>query len=218
MSFISNVSNFKRAFEAMPLIGILRGVRPDEVTEIAEAAVEGGIRIVEIPLNSPDPLTSLERAAKAVSARAIVGAGTVLLQEEVDRVAAMGGQLIVSPNFNEQVVRKSKSLGLASVPGVMTPSEAFAALAAGGDALKLFPGEILSLPFLNALAQVLPKHTPMVLVGGIKPEDIAAFAGSSVGGFGIGSSLYKPGMRAAAVMERAKTLADAMRRAGFAKA
>jgi 2-dehydro-3-deoxyphosphogalactonate aldolase len=217
MSFISNVSNFKRAFEAMPLIGILRGVKPDEATEIAEAAVDGGIRIIEIPLNSPDPFMSLARAAKALSGRAIIGAGTVLTEDELERVAAMGGQLIVSPNFNDQVVLKSKSLGLVSAPGVMTPSEAFAALSAGADVLKLFPGEIMSLPFINALAQVLPKHAPLVLVGGVKPDSIAALAGSPVSGFGIGSSLYRPGMVAEEVRARAETFADAIRRAGFAK-
>jgi Entner-Doudoroff aldolase len=139
MSFISNLTDFKRAYELMPLIAILRGVRPDEVEAIAKAAIEEGIGIVEIPLNSPVPFESIGRIAKMFSGRAIVGAGTVLTSQELERVAAAGGQLAISPNFNPEVVEKSKSLGLVSAPGVMTPSEAFAALARGADVLKLFP-------------------------------------------------------------------------------
>lgn len=217
MNFIFNVSNFKKAFEAMPLIGILRGVRPDEAEEVASAVLHGGIRIIEIPLNSPDPVISIDRVAKALAGRAIVGAGTVLSRDEVDSVAAAGGQLIVSPNFNHQVVERTKASGLVSMPGVMTPSEAFAALAQGADVLKLFPGEILSLPVINALAAVLPRHVPLVLVGGVKAEGLSAFKQSPVSGFGVGSSLYKPGMNAFEAGERSRALVDAMRRAGFGK-
>jgi 2-dehydro-3-deoxyphosphogalactonate aldolase len=217
MNFIFNVSNFKKAFEVMPLIGILRGVKPDEVEAVAGAVLNGGIRIIEIPLNSPDPLISIGRAAKALAGRAIIGAGTVLNAEEVESVAAASGQLIVSPNFNHQVVERTKGLGLVSAPGVMTPSEAFAALAQGADVLKLFPGEILSLPVINALATVLPKHVPLVLVGGVTAEGLSAFKQSPVSGFGVGSSLYKPGMTAFEAGERSRALVDAMQRAGFGK-
>lgn len=218
MSFISNLPNFKKTFKLMPLIGILRGVKPEEAEAVAEAVIDGGIRIVEIPLNSPDPLVSIGRVSKAFAGRAIVGAGTVIAADEVESVAAAGGQLIVSPNFNLQVVEKSKSLGLVSAPGVMTPSEAFAAVASGADVLKLFPGEILSLPVIEAFAAVLPKHPPLVLVGGVKAEGVAAFTQSPVSGFGVGSSLYRPGMKASDVRERSQAFVDAMRRAGFGKA
>jgi 2-dehydro-3-deoxyphosphogalactonate aldolase len=218
MSFISNLTDFKRAYEIMPLIAILRGVRPEEVEAIARAVIEEGIGIVEIPLNSPESFESIGRIAKMFSGRAIVGAGTVLSSQELERVAAAGGQLAVSPNFNPQVVEKSKSLGLVSAPGVMTPSEAFAAHARGADVLKLFPGEILSLPVIKAYGAVLPKQVPLVLVGGVNLETIAAFANSPVSGFGIGSSLYKPGMDAAEVRERSRVFVRAMQTHGFGQA
>ena len=133
--------NFEDAFRQMPIIAILRGVRPSEAVAIAEAVFESGIRVIEIPLNSPDPLTSIRHVADRLAGRAVVGAGTVLSEAEVDRVAESGGRIIVSPNMDPQVIRKTKSRGLVSAPGIMTPSEAFAALAAGADVLKLFPGE-----------------------------------------------------------------------------
>jgi 2-dehydro-3-deoxyphosphogalactonate aldolase len=215
MSFISNLTDFKRAYELMPLFAILRGVRPEEVEATAKAVIEEGIGIVEIPLNSPEPFESIGRIAKMFSGRAIVGAGTVLTSQELERVAAAGGQLAISPNFNPGVVEKSKSLGLVSAPGVMTPSEAFAALARGADVLKLFPGEVLSLPVIKAYGAVLPKQAPLVLVGGVNLEAIAAFANSPVSGFGIGSSLYKPGMDASEVRERSRAFVKAMRAHGF---
>jgi 2-dehydro-3-deoxyphosphogalactonate aldolase len=218
MSFISNLTDFKRAYELMPLIAILRGVRPEEVETIAKAVTAEGIGIVEVPLNSPVPFESIGRIAKMFSGRAIVGAGTVLTSQELERVAAAGGQLVISPNFNPEVVEKSKSLGLVSAPGVMTPSEAFSALARGADVLKLFPGEILPLPVIKAYGAVLPKHVPLVLVGGVSLETIAAFANSPVSGFGIGSSLYKPGMNASEVRERSRAFVKAMRAHGFGQA
>jgi 2-dehydro-3-deoxyphosphogalactonate aldolase len=218
MSFISNVADFKKAFDRMPLIAILRGARPEEAEAIAGAVCDAGIQILEIPLNSPQPLFSIERVAKLLAGRAIVGAGTVLKPEEVDSVATAGGQLIVSPNFNNSVVQRTKELGLVSAPGVMTPSEAFAALNAGADVLKLFPGEILSKPVIAALAAVLPPQAPLVLVGGVTLEGIGAFARTAIAGFGIGSNLFKPGFDPAEVGSRSRLLVEAMRRAGFGRA
>jgi 2-dehydro-3-deoxyphosphogalactonate aldolase len=208
-------SRFTAAFKRMPLIAILRGVRPEEAEDVANAILEEGIRIIEIPLNSPDPLRSIERIAKGLPHDAIIGAGTVLSEADVAAVARAGGQLIVSPNFECSVVMKSKALGLVSAPGVMTPSEAFAALAAGADVLKLFPGELLSLPVIQAYAAVLPKDIALVLVGGVKAVGLAGFRGSPIKGFGVGSSLYKPGTGAGEVRERSRAFVAAMRAAGF---
>jgi 2-dehydro-3-deoxyphosphogalactonate aldolase len=207
--------NFEDSFRQMPIIAILRGVKPTEAVTIAEAVFESGIRVIEIPLNSPEPLASIRRVADALSGRAVVGAGTVLSEAEVDSVAESGGRIIVSPNMDPQVIRKTKARGLVSAPGIMTPSEAFAALAAGADVLKIFPGEFFSLPVIRAMAAVLPKASVLVLVGGVTPETIAAFRGSPVKGFGVGSSLYRPGMGAADVKGMAAKFADAARRAGF---
>jgi 2-dehydro-3-deoxyphosphogalactonate aldolase len=207
--------NFEDSFRQMPIIAILRGVKPTEAVTIAEAVFESGIRVIEIPLNSPEPLASIRRVADAFSGRAVVGAGTVLSEAEVDSVAESGGRIIVSPNMDPQVIRKTKARGLVSAPGIMTPSEAFAALAAGADVLKIFPGEFFSLPVIRAMAAVLPRASVLVLVGGVTPEAIAAFRGSPVKGFGVGSSLYRPGMSAADVKGMAVRFADAARRAGF---
>ena len=208
---------FSELFTTMPLIAILRGVTPADSQDIVGTIIEAGIKIIEIPLNSPEPFAGIEKAAKKFSRDAIIGAGTVLTPEDVERVAAAGGELIVSPNFDSAVVRKSKMLGLVSVPGVMTPSEAFAAVSAGADVLKFFPGELLALPVIRAYAAVLPKHVPIVLVGGVLAESIKTFANSPVSGFGVGSSLYKPAMSASEVGARAKSFVEAMRHAGFGR-
>jgi 2-dehydro-3-deoxyphosphogalactonate aldolase len=207
--------NFEDAFRQMPVIAILRGVKPTEAVAIAEAVLESGIRVIEIPLNSPDPLESVRQVADRLAERAVVGAGTVLSEADVERVAESGGRIIVSPNMNGQVIRKTKAHGLVSAPGIMTPSEAFAALAAGADVLKLFPGELFTLPVIRAMAAVLPKTTALVLVGGVTPDLIGAFHGSPVTGFGVGSSIYKPGMTAADVKVSCGKFAEAVRRAGF---
>jgi 2-dehydro-3-deoxyphosphogalactonate aldolase len=207
--------NFKDAFRQMPIIAILRGVRPSEAVAIAEAVFESGIRVIEIPLNSPDPLTSVRHVAEELAGRAVVGAGTVLSEAEVDQVADAGGRIIVSPNMDPQVIRKTKARGLVSAPGVMTPSEAFAALAAGADVLKLFPGEFFSLPAIRSMAVVLPKTSVLVLVGGVTPDSIGAFRGSPVAGFGVGSSIYKVGMATVDVKVNAAKFVDAIHRTGF---
>ena len=173
-TIITAQTDRNRTIPPMPLIAILRGVKPEEVTEIVGAIIDAGIRIVEIPLNSPEPLASLEKVTKRFSKAAIFGAGTVLTADDVRRVSDAGGEIIVSPNFDGGVVRESKRLGLMSVPGVMTPSEAFAAIDAGADVLKFFPGELLALSVIRAYAAVLPKHIPLVLVGGVTAASVAA--------------------------------------------
>ena len=207
--------DFEDVFRRMPVIAILRGVRPTEAVAIAEAVLASGIHVIEIPLNSPEPFASIRHVADNLAGRAVVGAGTVLNEAEVDRVAESGGRIIVSPNMDPQVIRKTKARGLVSAPGIMTPSEAFAALAAGADVLKIFPGEFFTLPVIRAMAAVLPKTSVLVLVGGVTPDAVGAFRGSPVAGFGVGSSIYKPGMSAADVKVKAAKFTDAIRRAGF---
>ena len=164
---------FQRHFAECPLVAIIRGVTPDEAEAIGEAIYEGGIRIIEVPLNSPEPLKSIERLAKRMGDRALVGAGTVLDTRQVADVKAAGGQLIVSPNTNTDVIAASAQAGLVSCPGFFTPSEAFAAIEAGAHALKLFPAEAATPAFVKAQRAVLPKDLPILVVGGVKPALMA---------------------------------------------
>jgi 2-dehydro-3-deoxyphosphogalactonate aldolase len=187
-----------------PLVAILRGVRPEEVEEIGLALVEAGLRAVEVPLNSPEPLTSIGRLARALAGRALVGAGTLRRAAEVAEVAAAGGRLIVTPHADPAIVRAAKAEGLLALPGVATPTEAFAMLDAGADGLKLFPAELLGPPVVKALRAVLPAGIRLVPVGGITPETMAAFRAAGARGFGLGSALYRPGAGPAEVAERAR--------------
>jgi 2-dehydro-3-deoxyphosphogalactonate aldolase len=199
------------ALAGMPLVAILRGVKPDEVVDIAEAIVAAGIKIIEVPLNSPDPFTSIGLLAKRLAGKALVGAGTVLTVGDVEKVAAAGGTVIVSPNTNAEVIRASKASGMLSLPGFFTPSEAFAALEAGADALKLFPAEMSSPAAVKAMKAVLPKGTKLLVVGGVSPQTIPPYLAVGVDGFGVGSDLYAVGRDAAEVGERAAALATAIR-------
>lgn len=192
-----------------PLIAILRGVRPDEAVDIRDALIAAGIDRIEVPLNSPDPFTSIQRMASGAVEGATIGAGTVLTVDDVRRVADAGGQIVVSPNTDVDVVRETKSLGLQSFPGVFTPSECFAALHAGADALKLFPAFKMGLDGLSAMRAVLPPDTRVFAVGGVGPEDFGAWIKASADGFGLGSSLYKPGLSAEEVHARALTMVRA---------
>ena len=194
-----------------PLIAILRGVRPDEVIGIAEDLIAAGILIIEVPLNSPDPIESIRRLAASCGDRALVGAGTVMRGDEVDAIAAAGGKLIVTPHANAPVVRRAKELGLLAVPGFFTPTEAFAMIEAGADGLKLFPAEAASPKVLGALRAVLPRTTPVLPVGGIDAASIPAWLKAGANGFGIGSALYKPGLDRVAVATKARMLIDALR-------
>ncbi len=181
------------SLDALPLIAILRGLKPDEAVEIGEAIVAAGFRCLEVPLNSPEPLESIRRLRAALDGRALVGAGTVLSVEAAREVADAGGQLVISPNTNIKVIAETKTLGLLSLPGFFTPSEAFAALDAGADALKLFPAEIAGPKGLKAVRAVLPPATRIYPVGGVDPDSMAAWRSAGASGFGIGSGVFKPG-------------------------
>lgn len=188
------------------VIAILRGVRPDEVLAVGRALIDGGIRVIEVPLNSPQPFDSIERLARAFGSHALIGAGTVLSAGDVDRVADAGARLVLSPNFDAAVVRQTKARGLLSMPGVATPSEGFAALAAGADALKLFPAELLGPPVMKAWRSVFAPGTPMFAVGGVGEGNLLAFKRVGASGAGIGSSLYAPGTPPEPLRERARRL------------
>lgn len=191
------------SLDALPLIAILRGLKPDEAVEVGEAIVAAGFRCLEVPLNSPEPLDSIRRLRQALDGRALVGAGTVLNVAAAQEVADAGGQLIISPNTNVDVIRETKTLGLLSLPGFFTPSEAFAALDAGADALKLFPAEIAGPKGLKAVRAVLPAATRVYPVGGVDPDSMAAWRSAGASGFGIGSAVFKPGQSAEQVARQA---------------
>ncbi|RFB81338.1 2-dehydro-3-deoxy-6-phosphogalactonate aldolase [Methylovirgula sp. 4M-Z18] len=203
-------ARYRASFAQLPIVAILRGLRPEESVAIGEALVEAGINLLEVPLNSPDPFTSIGLLAKALDGRALVGAGTVYTMDEVEKVAASGGKLIVSPNTNPDVIKCSREQGLISLPGFFTPTEAAAALAAGAHALKLFPGEGASKAYVKALQAILPKGTQMLLVGGVSVDNIADWR-DHVDGFGIGSAIYKPGITPAEIGGKARALIAAYR-------
>ncbi|HPH14646.1 MAG TPA: 2-dehydro-3-deoxy-6-phosphogalactonate aldolase [Burkholderiaceae bacterium] len=193
---------FSAAFAKLPLVAILRGLTPAEAPAIGEALTGAGFRLLEVPLNSPQPLVSIALLAKSYPT-ALVGAGTVLTAAQVREVHAAGGQLVVSPNFNAEVVKEAVRLGMICLPGIATPTEAFGALAAGAHGLKLFPAEMASPAVVKAMKAVLPTGTLMLPVGGIAPGNMADWCAAGADGFGIGSALYKPGKSAAAVREDA---------------
>jgi 2-dehydro-3-deoxyphosphogalactonate aldolase len=201
---------------ACPLVAILRGLTPDEAEPVGAALVEAGIRIVEVPLNSPKPLTSIERLARRFGDEVLIGAGTVLTPEQVRAVREAGGELIVSPNSDRAVIAASVAQDMVSCPGFFTPSEAFAALAAGAHALKLFPAEAASPAMLKALRAVLPAHAPVVPTGGIEPAAIPSWLAAGAAGIGLGSGLYRPGRTAREVAMRAATAVAAARSASGA--
>ena len=192
------------------LIAILRGIRPEEAVPVGEALVQAGITILEVPLNSPDPVESIRRLAARFGDSALVGAGTVMTEAQVAEVAAAGGRLLVTPHADPALVRSAKARGMLAAPGFFTPAEAFALLAAGADALKLFPAEAASPAVLKALLAVLPKGTPILPVGGMAAETIAPWRQAGAAGFGIGSALYKPGDGPDLVGSRARALRRAL--------
>ena len=188
------------------IIAILRGIRPEEVLAVADALIGEGITKIEVPLNSPDALASVAALAGRFGDVAVIGAGTVLTPADVDRVHAAGGRLIVSPDANPAVIARTKALGLLSYPGVMTPTECFAALGAGADGLKLFPGSLIGPAGLKALRAVLPEGTEVLAVGGAGPENFAEWFAAGASGFGIGTALYRPGEGAGEVAARAREI------------
>jgi 2-dehydro-3-deoxyphosphogalactonate aldolase len=195
-----------------PLIAILRGVTPDEVTAVGEALARERIVIVEVPLNSPQPVDSIGRLARAFGDRLLIGAGTVMTTAQVGEIAAAGGKLIVTPHADATIVRAAKQQGLLTVPGCFTPTEAFTMLAAGADALKLFPAEAASPAVLRALQAVLPTNAAILPVGGIDAANIAGWREAGAAGFGIGSAIYRPGDSPAVVAAKARGLVSAVSR------
>jgi 2-dehydro-3-deoxyphosphogalactonate aldolase len=202
------------ALERCPLVAILRGIAPEEVEAVGKALLAAGFAIIEVPLNSPQPLHSIERLAASCGERALIGAGTVTAEREIGEIAAAGGRLIVMPHGNVAVIRRAKAAGLFCLPGFATPTEAFAAIAAGADALKLFPAEANPPPVLKSLKAVLPPPIPVLPVGGITPERMAEYRAAGAAGFGLGSALYKPGMAAAEVGRRAAAFMAALGQGG----
>lgn len=194
---------------SLPLIGILRGVTPDEAVDIAKAVLAAGITQIEVPLNSPNPLESIRRLVDALGERAVIGAGTVLTPAQVREVHAAGGRLIVSPNCRPAVIEETHRLGMASWPGIVTPSEAFDALDAGATGLKLFPAVQVGLEGMQAVRSVLPTATLLYAVGGVGVDNFAAWRAAGVDGAGLGSALYKPGQSASQVGQQAQALVDA---------
>ncbi|AXJ95573.1 MULTISPECIES: 2-dehydro-3-deoxy-6-phosphogalactonate aldolase [unclassified Sphingomonas] len=205
------IDRFHAAFAACPLVAILRGLTPEEAPAIGDALVEAGITLIEVPLNSPRPLDSIRLLADRLAGRALVGAGTVLTEAAVADVAAAGGQLIVSPNTDPAVIRASAARGLVSLPGYFTPSEAFAALAAGATALKLFPADGASPAMLKAQRAVLPHDVAVLAVGGVSPETIPTWRAAGADGFGLGSNLYRSGKVAADVAADAARFVSAIK-------
>ena len=195
-------AKFSAGMTRLPLVAILRGLEPIEALAVGQVLVDAGWVLIEVPLNSPQPLQSIAILRKAFP-QALVGAGTVLTPEDVRQVQAAGGELIISPNFNPAVVAEAVRLGMVCLPGVMTASEAFAALAAGASGLKIFPAEMITPMVLKALRAVLPAETLVLPVGSISPLNMPAFRAAGANGFGIGSALFKPGMTPAQVAESA---------------
>jgi 2-dehydro-3-deoxyphosphogalactonate aldolase len=212
-------AGFIAAFEACPLIAILRGVTPNDAAEHGQALYEAGFRIVEVPLNSPQPFDSIAAIRKVLPADAIVGAGTVLHASFVNEVKSAGGELIVMPHSDAEVISAAKAQGLACAPGVATPNEAFLALKNGADVLKMFPAEQLGCHVVKAWRAVIASEVPLVPVGGITPDNMGPFLTAGANGFGLGSALYKPGQSAVATSSHAKAYINGLRiaRAGVKK-
>ncbi|WP_142850938.1 2-dehydro-3-deoxy-6-phosphogalactonate aldolase [Telmatospirillum sp. J64-1] len=204
--------SFHSYFSDCPLVAILRGVAPEQAVEVGQSIARTGIRILEVPLNSPDPFVSIARMADALGETCLVGAGTVTSVAAVDEVARAGGRLIVCPHTDVAVIRRAKELDMACLPGIATPSEAFAALGAGADGLKLFPAEAMPPAVLRAMRTVLPTGTLLLPVGGITPESMAAYKAAGAAGFGIGSALYSPKLTVEEIAARAADFVAAWRK------
>lgn len=209
----SSSGDLKQRLVDSPLIAILRGVRPEEVEAIGAALFDAGVRIVEVPLNSPQPLDSIARLARRFGSDMLVGAGTLTEPKHAAQVAAAGGQLAVTPHADTVIVSAAKAAGLFAIPGFFNPTEAFALLRAGADAIKLFPADVLGPQMLKAMRAVLPKDAIVIPVGGIGPEQIAPWFAAGADGFGIGTAIYKPGDDAPMVESKARALTNAIRSA-----
>lgn len=210
---MSAVELFRRYLSECPLVAIIRGVTPDEAEAVGDVLLAAGIRIIEVPLNSPDPLDSISRLAARLGERALIGAGTVLEVEQVEKVREAGGRLIVSPGTHVPVIAATAEAGMVSSPGYFTPSEAFEALRAGAHALKLFPAEAASPAVVKAQRAVLPKDVPLIVVGGITPASVKPWLAAGADGFGLGSGLYAAGRALDDVASRARAYVDGLTRA-----
>lgn len=186
------------------IIAILRGLTPPEAINVCRTLVEAGISLIEVPLNSPKPFDSIAAAARALAGRAEIGAGTVLTVEDVDRLQQAGGSFVVSPDTNEDVIRRTRALGMASYPGVFTPTDAFRAIRAGATGLKFFPAEVLGTKGIKAMKAVLPKDLPLYAVGGASPDNFREYFDAGCAGFGLGSYIFKPGMDLGEIERRAR--------------
>lgn len=202
---------FNQYFSQCPLVAIIRGVTPSEAADIGRALFEGGIRIVEVPLNSPDPFSSIRAIAGALGDTALVGAGTVIDPADVARVKDAGGRIIVSPNMNPAVIRATVESGLVSSPGIFTPSEAFTALESGAHMIKLFPAEAASPKVVKSLRAVLPKEVILLVVGGVTPESVGGWLDAGADGFGLGGGLYKPGQSVEDTVRKARAYVEALK-------
>ncbi len=200
---------FRDRLSAFPLVAILRGLKPDSAVAVGEALVSAGFRIIEVPLNSPEPLRSIEQLARAFGDEALIGAGTVLDPDDVGRVRDSGGRLIVMPHSDGAVIRRARELGLACTPGVATPTEAFAALKNGADGLKMFPAENMPPVVVKAWRAVLPPRTLLLPVGGIKPDTMEPYVEAGADGFGLGSALFAPGLAVPDIAANARRFAAA---------
>ncbi|URD60811.1 2-dehydro-3-deoxy-6-phosphogalactonate aldolase [Sphingomonas sp. KRR8] len=203
--------DFKRYLAESPLVAIIRGVTADEAEAIGDALYEGGIRIIEVPLNSPEPLASIKRLSARLGDKALIGAGTVLKPSEVGEVAAAGGRIIVSPSTDAAVITATVNAGLVSSPGFFTPSEAFTALNAGAQVLKLFPAEGASPAVLKAQKAVLPKDVPVLVVGGVQPDTMQPWLDAGAAGFGLGGGIYKPGQSPEDTLAKARAYVAGVR-------
>ena len=197
------------ACAALPLVAILRGLRPEEAVEIAQALFDAGFRLIEIPLNSPEPFDSIAAVRKALPAEALVGAGTVTTLADVARLDRIGADLVVMPHADTEVIAAAKTAGMICIPGIATPTEAYAALSAGADALKVFPAELVGPAAVKAIRTILPAGTRLFPVGGIAPDTMGPFRSAGVAGFGLGSALYSPGDTVEAVSDKAARFVSA---------
>lgn len=201
----------KRRLAQCPLVAIIRGVTPDEAEDIGAALVEAGIRIVEVPLNSPDPFASIEKLARSLGDRALVGAGTVLEPEDVARVRDAGGRIVVSPNTHAPVIEATAAAGMVSAPGYFTPSEAFDAVRAGASGLKLFPAEAATPAVLKGQRAVIPRDVPILVVGGVTPEGMRPWIDAGADGFGLGSGVYKAGQSPEDTARKARAYVEGLK-------
>ena len=203
------VKRFALALKELPLVAVLRGIKPEEAGAIGQGLYQVGFRLIEVPLNSPDPFASIDVIRRCVPMDALVGAGTVLRVDQVAQLKASGGDVVFMPHADVAVIHAAKAAGMLCIPGVATPTEAFSALAAGADGLKLFPGEMVTPPVVKAIRAVLPKDTLLLPFGGITTDTMKPYVDAGAGAFGLGSALYKPGMTCAQLVERAKAFVEA---------